>query len=171
MPAIHGKYDLFAGDRQQEGVVDLDSIVVFRLGSQKYGVPIGSVKEIIPCSDITPAPGTPPWFLGFMNVRGDLVPVVSLTRYIGMEYQTCNGMERILILMSERGTRRGFQADEVTSIEPFSPDDIQSVRDRGNGSGFPRELIKGVSDTGKELVVVLDVERLLAGEGVEDETA
>ena len=149
----------------------MDSIVVFRLGSQKYGVPIGSVKEIIPCSDITPAPGTPPWFQGFMNVRGDLVPVVSLARYIGMEDQSGNGAERILVLISESGNRRGFQTDEVTSIETCSLDEMQDIRDRGNGSGFPREFIKGVSDTGKELVVVLDVERLLAGERVDEETA
>ncbi|HDQ93302.1 MAG TPA: chemotaxis protein CheW, partial [Synergistetes bacterium] len=117
----------------------MDSIVVFRLGSQKYGVPIGSVKEIIPCSDITPAPGTPPWFQGFMNVRGDLVPVVSLARYIGMEDQSGNGAERILVLISESGNRRGFQTDEVTSIETCSLDEMQDIRDRGNGSGFPRE--------------------------------
>lgn len=142
----------------------MDNIVVFRLASQKYGVPIETVREIIPCSDITPAPGTPSYFEGFLNVRGELISVTNLNRFIGITDPVDLKTARILILTSAGGVSRGVLTDDVTSIASFSPEDLQPVKDGKNRTGFSRELLKGVADTGQELVVILDVEKLLSGD-------
>lgn len=147
----------------------MNKIVVFRLGSLKYGVPIETVREIIPCTDITPAPGTPAFFKGFLNVRGELVSVTNLNRFIGVEDAADMKSARILILTSAGGVSRGVLTDDVTSIADFSPEDLQPVKDGKNGAGFSKELLKGVADTGGELVVILDVEKLLMGEKAEEE--
>ncbi|GAB6280846.1 MAG: chemotaxis protein CheW [Thermovirga sp.] len=149
----------------------MDSIVVFRLAAQKYGVPIETVREIIPCSDITPAPGTPSFFEGFLNVRGELISVTNLNRFIGISEPVDPKTARILILTTAEGVSRGVLTDDVTSIASFSPEDLQPVKDGKNRAGFSRELLKGVADTGQELVVILDVEKLLSGDQTEEESS
>ncbi len=146
----------------------MSSLVVFSLGKQKYGVPIETVREIIPNSEITPVPGTTPFFEGFMNVRGELVSVTNLRRFIGMEDPDDKSRFKILVLISREGASRGIMADDVTAIVDFSMDDLQPAEDGKRGVGFPKEVLRGVADVGGDLVVVLDVEKLLA-EGRKEE--
>jgi purine-binding chemotaxis protein CheW len=147
----------------------LSSIVVFSLGEQKYGVPIEMVREIIPYSEITPVPGTPPFFEGFMNVRGELVSVTNLRQFIGMETPDDQSRFKILILTSMEGSSRGIMADDVTAIVDFSMEDLQPAEDGKKGEGFPKEVLRGVADVDGDLVVVLDVDKLLAEERKEEE--
>jgi purine-binding chemotaxis protein CheW len=147
----------------------LSSIVVFSLGEQKYGVPIEMVREIIPYSEITPVPGTPPFFEGFMNVRGELVSVTNLRQFIGMETPDDQSRFKILILTSMEGSSRGIMADDVTAIVDFSMEDLQPAEAGKKDEGFSKEVLRGVADVDGDLVVVLDVDKLLAGERKEEE--
>lgn len=147
----------------------MSSIVVFSLGEQKYGVPIEMVREIIPYSEITPVPGTPSFFEGFMNVRGELVSVTNLRQFIGMETPDDQSRFKILILTSMEGSSRGIMADDVTAIVDFSVEDLQPAEDGKKGEGFPKEVLRGVADVEGDLVVVLDVDKLLAEERKEEE--
>jgi purine-binding chemotaxis protein CheW len=147
----------------------LSSIVVFSLGEQKYGVPIEMVREIIPYSEITPVPGTPPFFEGFMNVRGELVSVTNLRQFIGMETPHDQSRFKILILTSMEGSSRGIMADDVTAIVDFSMEDLQPAEAGKKDEGFSKEVLRGVADVDGDLVVVLDVDKLLAGERKEEE--
>ena len=127
------------------------------------------VREIIPYSEITPVPGTPPFFEGFMNVRGELVSVTNLRQFIGMETPDDQSRFKILILTSMEGSSRGIMADDVTAIVDFSMEDLQPAEDGKKGKGFPKEVLRGVADVDGDLVVVLDVDKLLAGERKEEE--
>ncbi len=147
----------------------MSSIVVFSLGEQKYGVPIEMVREIIPYSEITPVPGTPPFFEGFMNVRGELVSVTNLRQFIGMETPDDQSRFKILILTSMEGSSRGIMADDVTAIVDFSMEDLQPAEAGKKDEGFSKEVLRGVADVDGDLVVVLDVDKLLAGERKEEE--
>jgi purine-binding chemotaxis protein CheW len=147
----------------------LSSIVVFSLEEQKYGAPIEMVREIITYSEITPVPGTPPFFEGFMNVRGELVSVTNLRQLIGMETPDDQSRFKILILTSMEGASRGIMADDVTAIVDFSLEDLQPAENGKKGEGFPKEVLRGVADVEGDLVVVLDVDKLLAEERKEEE--
>jgi len=147
----------------------LGSIVVFRLGEQKYGVPIETVREIIPYSEITPVPGTPEFFEGFMNVRGELVSVTNLRKFIGMKTPEDQSRFKILILTSMSGSSRGIMADDVSAIAEFSAENLQPADDGKKGEGFPKDVLRGVADVEGDLVVVLDVDKLLAEERREEE--
>lgn len=147
----------------------MSSIVVFRLEEQKYGVPIETVREIIPYSEITPVPGTPPFFEGFMNVRGELVSVTNLRQFIGMQTPDDQSRFKILILTSMEGSSRGIMADDVTAIVDFPVEDLQPAEEGKKGEGFPKEVLRGVADVEGDLVVVLDVDKLLAEERKEEE--
>lgn len=143
----------------------MSNIVVFGLGEEKYGVPIEQVMEIIPCSEVTPVPGTPPFFEGFLNVRGELISLINLRKYVGMDKTDNCKDSRILILCSADDKVQGVLVDEVTSIAEVTADQIQPLEENGFGKGFSKELLKGVVETSYGLVVILDIEKIVSGAG------
>lgn len=140
----------------------MSRIVVLKLDREHYGIPIEFVREILPFSEITPVPGSPDYFAGFMNVRGELVAVTSLRRFIGKREPEDRSSSKILVVASEGGGIQGMIADDVTSIEEVSLDCLQPVEEGTNRTGFPKGFVLGVAVLGENLVVVLDVEKLLA---------
>lgn len=142
----------------------MSNIVVFGLGEQKYGIPIEQVREIMPCMQVTPVPGTPACFEGFLNVRGELISLVNLRLFIGMEGLKDLEDARILIICSQEGNVQGMLVDEVTSITEISWDDLQPMEEKTVGKGFAKDLLKGVVETPHGLVVILDVEEIMSGE-------
>jgi len=137
-------------------------IVVLKLDQERYGIPIEVVREILPFSEITPVPGSPDYFAGFMNVRGELVAVTSLRRFIGKAEPEDRRCSKILVVASEAGGIQGLIADDVTSIEEVQLDCLQPVEDGSDRAGFPKGLVLGVAVLGENLVVVLDIGKLLA---------
>ncbi|HCD71684.1 MAG TPA: chemotaxis protein CheW, partial [Thermovirga lienii] len=61
----------------------MSSIVVFSLKDERYGVPIEKVREILPLMKVTSVPGTPHYFKGFLNVRGELISLIDLRKFAG----------------------------------------------------------------------------------------
>ncbi|MFA0888292.1 MAG: chemotaxis protein CheW [Synergistales bacterium] len=139
----------------------MSRVVVLKLDQERYGIPIEVVREILPFAEITPVPGSPDFFAGFMNVRGELVAVTSLRRFIGKADPAEARSSKILVVSSESGVVQGLIADDVTSIEDVPLDSLQPVEDGANRYGFPKGFVRGVAVAADRLVVVLDVERLL----------
>jgi len=142
----------------------MSSIVVFSLKDERYGVPIEKVREILPLMKVTSVPGTPHYFKGFLNVRGELISLIDLRKFAGMEELDDLSMARILILSSDDGVTQGIMVDEVSNIVELPWQDLQPI-DEGKGScGIPKEFLKGILIDGSEIIVVLDVDSLLSGE-------
>src|SRR5688572_24011231 len=59
-------------------------LVVLALGAERYGVSSQNVQAVHALAGLTPAPGLPPFWAGLVNLRGRLVPVLNLRRYLGL---------------------------------------------------------------------------------------
>lgn len=140
----------------------MSSVVVFRLGAENYGVPIEAVREIIPPSEVTPVPGAPGFFEGILNVRGELVSVINMRRFAGMEELDDGSSAKILILASEDGSVQGLLTDDVASIVDVPAEAVQSLGEDGGNVGFSKDILKGVAETEEGLVVMVDVEKVLS---------
>lgn len=149
----------------------MSSFVVFKLGDEKYGVPIEAVREIIPPSDITPVPGAPAFFEGVLNVRGELVSVISMRRFVGMEDFAEDVPGKILIISATDGTVQGMLTDEVSSIVDIPTEGIQPLDESADQLGFSKGLLKGVAETDEGLVVIVDVEKMLTESFTTEEAA
>jgi len=55
-----------------------DRHLIFALGAEEYSVPLLKVKEVIEVPDITPVPHTPDYYLGIMNLRGQVISIIDL---------------------------------------------------------------------------------------------
>ncbi|AVX31166.1 purine-binding chemotaxis protein CheW [Carboxydocella thermautotrophica] len=100
-------------------------IVVFRLQNKWYGLYINRVKEIFPLVKITRVPRTPSYILGVINLRGTVVPVLSLHRLFGLPEPLSTEENRIIILTEQEGMF-GVLADEISSVTKVGEDQIQT---------------------------------------------
>jgi hypothetical protein len=58
--------------------------LVFRLNKERYAIELKEVAEVLPLAGCTPVPGSPPEFLGVINLRGELRAVLDLGRLLAL---------------------------------------------------------------------------------------
>ncbi|MDO9711695.1 chemotaxis protein CheW [Paracraurococcus lichenis] len=95
---------------------DEEQFVVFRLGNEEYGVPIGTVQEIVRVPEqLTRVPKTPAFIEGVVNLRGVVLPVVDQRRRFGLPEVARNDRQRIMVLTVGEA-RTGFIVDSVVEV-------------------------------------------------------
>ncbi|NDY90488.1 chemotaxis protein CheW [Ideonella livida] len=105
-----------ASSSRTQGSGDDEQVVVFRLGSEEFGVPIDSVQEIVRVPDVlTHVPKAPSSVEGVINLRGSVLPVVDLRRRLGLPTVARNDGQRIVVFLIQ-GVRTGFIVDAVAEV-------------------------------------------------------
>jgi purine-binding chemotaxis protein CheW len=142
--------------------VPTNTVVTFRVGSQTYGLPIHAVKEIIPMVAINPFPITGPEDVdGFLNLRGEAIPVLDLRRCWGIAPRSSVLDARIVI--AREGQRiRGVIVDEVLSVVTTP---VESIGDQESDTRTAR-FFAGVGEVGGELVMLLEPRSVFEMRGV-----
>ena len=143
-------------------------ILMFTLGvdnrsgrRETYGINVFKVREVMRVPEITQSPDMPNAVEGMVSLRGVLVPVIDLARYVGVQ---CDVKPVIMIVTEYNGHTQGFLVEAVDTILRL---DWSSMR-------VPPEML--ASQTGglvtavtelpdKRLVMMMDVEKVLAETG------
>jgi purine-binding chemotaxis protein CheW len=95
---------------------DEEQFVVFRLGEEEFGVPIGTVQEIVRVPEkLTHVPHAPSFIEGVINLRGVVLPVVEQRRRFGLAELARTDRQRIVVLMVGQ-VRTGFIVDCVVEV-------------------------------------------------------
>ena len=103
-------------DRHQNTGPDDEQVVVFRLGTEEFGVPIDSVQEIVRVpAELTHVPKAPAAVEGVINLRGQVLPVMDLRRRLGLNGVARNDGQRIVVFMIHN-VRTGFIVDSVAEV-------------------------------------------------------
>ncbi|MBI3068026.1 MAG: purine-binding chemotaxis protein CheW [Betaproteobacteria bacterium] len=131
-------------------------ILEFRLAYESYGIESSFVREVCPLKDFTPVPCTPPFVLGIVNVRGQVLSVVDLKKFFELPEKGLSDLNKVIIVHSP-DTEFGILADAVTGVRTVSAVEIQPSLP--TLTGIRQEYLKGV--TGERLVI-LDGAKLLA---------
>jgi purine-binding chemotaxis protein CheW len=93
-----------------------EQLIIFRLGDQEFGLPVGAVDEIArPPARVTPLPKAPAFIDGVMNLRGHVVPIVDLRRRFGLAAPEPGSQQRVLVL-AMAGGKTGFLVDAVSEV-------------------------------------------------------
>jgi purine-binding chemotaxis protein CheW len=138
--------------------------VAFEALGEVYGIELRRVIEIAHSVKLTRLPGTPPFIAGIISLRGAVIPVVDLQAKFGSappEYGPRSGI--IVVQIGERTV--GVRATRVTRIAAFSAEQITPVP--AFSSKIRTEFLQGLAREGEDLMIVLDIDRLLS----EDELA
>jgi purine-binding chemotaxis protein CheW len=137
-------------------------LVSFELAGEEYGIDVLAVREIIRMPSITKMPNTPNYVDGIINLRGTVVPIISLRRRFGLSERAEDRQSRILV-MEVGNSLNGFVVDAVAEVIRISATEIQPppVIVQGNTS---QECITGVINHAERLLIVLDLNRLFSDE-------
>ncbi len=94
----------------------------FSLGTEHYGVPLLTVREVISKPETTIIPNAPTYFVGIMNLRGQVISVIDLRKKLAIKSKASNSEEAVIIVQVEN-VQLGLVVDsidrvlEITSLE------------------------------------------------------
>ena len=137
------------------------------LAGETFGISIRNVREILDMRPISRLPHAPNFLLGMIDVRGSGYPIVDLRTKLGLPAVEATEATRIIILdvpMKDRLVGVGFVADcvhEVTDIDESSMEAVPSV-----GGRWKSDYIAGIGRKGDRFVIIFDLKRLMAHEGM-----
>ena len=139
-------------------VTDLKQYIAVTLKDEQYGIDISFIDNIVRMQHITRVPKSQEFFPGVINLRGEIIPVMSLRKKFGYEEDTFTPKTRILILKPEPQASIGFIVDEVKEVITLSEEDI----DRIVASDDKVTYVTGVGKHAKGLLSILNVPAVLA---------
>jgi len=141
--------------------------VNFRLRNEEFGVDVGSVREITRVTDISAIPEAPAFIIGVANLRGQIIPVIDLARQFGLKPQASLPESARIVVSEVQGQTVGLLVDAVPEVLRMAETDIEPapelIRTR-----VRRDYIQGVGKLGERLIVILDLEKVLAPSEVDE---
>jgi purine-binding chemotaxis protein CheW len=99
-------------------------VLSFEVGGETYGVNISEVAEILMPRPVTPLPRTPDFVRGVVSLRGAVLPLLDLSRRLGLPLGEARRESRIVVL-KDGDERVGFWVDRVAGVVRFANDGVQ----------------------------------------------
>ena len=87
--------------RLETDLVETKQYIVVQIGNEKYGIDINFIDNIVRMSKITRVPKVQSYFKGVINLRGEIVPVMSIRKKMGLPDDVITDASRIIILKVE----------------------------------------------------------------------
>lgn len=128
--------------------------IVVMVGSEQYGIDINYIDNIVRMAKITRVPKSQPYFAGIINLRGEIVPVMSVRKKMGLEEDTFTNASRIIILKIEEKGLLGIIVDQVKEVVNLSEDEVDKTSNKG-------KFINGVGKHGDELISLLELNAII----------
>jgi purine-binding chemotaxis protein CheW len=135
-------------------------VVEFRLAHETYGFESRFIREIYPLKELSPLPCTPPFVLGLVNVRGQLLSIIDLKKFFDLPTTGLASYSQAIILHNEN-MEFGVLADAVLDVRRIVRQSLQPSLP--TLTGIREEFLLGITP---ERSIVLDAEKLLASPGM-----
>ncbi len=132
-------------------------LVTFQLGAEHYGIDIMSVKEIVDYETIRDIPNAPGYVEGIFNLRGEIIPIISLHRRFHIQRAENMDVDSLLVL-TIGGLKLGIVIDRILRVISVASGEIQDPPQMVSGIGA--EYIRGVVSQDDRYLVILDSQRL-----------
>lgn len=154
-PGIPGE----TGQAEPARVEPNRKFVCFHLGNQEFAVPIAEVREIVLPAKITPVVHTPPFVLGIINLRGEIVVVLDISLFFGLEQISPSASSRIIVVEKD-GLVAGLMVARVEKVKEIATAAIAPApitMDKVN-----RGYVQGVIQLPDHPLVVLSLEAVFS---------
>ena len=135
----------------------------FRLDQETYGLNVMHVQEVLRYTDIAPVPGAPSYVLGIINLRGNVVTVVSARKRFGLPEAEVTGQTKIIVI-EVVGQIYGMLVDSVGEVMYFKSSDTEAAPSVGKEE--VAELFMGVYNKNEKIIILLNAEKILIDKGL-----
>ncbi len=138
-----------------ESHAELIQYIVITVVNEQYGIDIKYIDNIVRMQSITRVPKVQPFFKGVINLRGEVVPVMSIRKKMGLGEDEITNKSRIIILKYESNASIGIVVDEVKHVVTISSDNIERVSHDSKLDA--KSFISGVGKVEEGLISILDL--------------
>ena len=128
--------------------------IVVRIGNEKYGIDIGYIDNIVRMQKITRVPKAQPHFSGVINLRGEIVPVMSIRKKMGLPADVITDASRIIILKIEEKGSLGIIVDEVREVITLNMAEVEKTTGKDS-------FINGIGKNGSELISLFEINAIV----------
>lgn len=138
-------------------------LVTFQISEEHYGVDIMGVKEIVRVQDIRSIPNAPGYVEGLFNLRGEIIPIISLHKRFHLRKAQLGEDEELLsgfIIIEINGMKLGVIIDKVERVVSIEAQSIQPPPQMLSGIGA--EYIQGVVNRDNSYLILLDIRKLFS---------
>ena len=142
-----------------DGDIRSDLFLIFETDAEEYALDVASVFEILPMpAVITFVPHVPPYVEGIINLRGDIVPVISVRTRFAKETIPYDDSTCIVVVQHEEYTL-GLIVDAVNGVVPITDEQIApppNVR-----LSYSNVFIKSIGKIESGVKLLLDLEKVI----------
>ena len=131
----------------------------FSLGTEHYGVPLLTVREVISKPETTIIPNAPSYFVGIMNLRGQVISVVDLRKKLSIKAKTENAEEAVIIVQVEN-IQVGLVVDSIDRVLEITSHDQVTEMPEINSQVNSR-FVQSVYKEKDQLTVFLKLSEIL----------
>ena len=127
-----------------------------------YGVNVAKVREIIKIPKLTELPGVPEYIDGIFDLRGVVIPVVNLARWMGIKEPPVESLKPRVVITEFSDILIGFIVHEAKRIRRISWDDIEPASFASGMGSLDKSQITGVTRIeNDEVLLILDLESVV----------
>lgn len=138
---------------------ELKQYVQFDIGGESFAIQLAEIHEIIRMQELTEIPGSPPYVKGVINLRGKIIPIVSLRSLFMMDPGAVSKATRIIVV-HHREEAIGIIVDGVHKVTTF--EDVQPPPDRAGA--VHRTYVSGIGIHSAGLTGILQLDEVLLRE-------
>ncbi|HOK39655.1 MAG TPA: chemotaxis protein CheW [bacterium] len=143
------------------GMIEEEQLVTFRLANEEYGINIKQVQEINRMQSIVHVPNAPSFIEGVANLRGNVIPVISLRKRFSIGKKEFDDKTR-LVIVEIQNNKTALIVDSVSEVLRVPKKDIEPAP-AIISSAIEREFIGGICklQQGKRMIILLNLDKLL----------
>ena len=133
----------------------LEQYIVVKIGNEQYGINIQYIDNIVRSQKITRVPKTQKYYKGVINLRGEIIPVMSIRLKLGLEDDVFTDKTRIIIVKVENATI-GVIVDQVKEVVTLDEENTEKITRNANDDAAAG-YISGIGKSKGELISLLDI--------------
>lgn len=134
--------------------------IVIQLGQEQYGIDIQYIDNIVRMQHITRVPKVAGYIKGVINLRGEVIPVMSIRVKMGFEEDEITKATRVIILKMEQHGTIGIIVDEVKEVITLDNSQVEKIS--YDSKEERSEFLSGVGKYDGQLISLLDLNAVVA---------
>lgn len=142
--------------------LDEDQYLTFKVGEDDFAVEIIHVKEIISYEPLTLVPHVPDFIGGVINLRGNIIPIINLSRRFGKAGGEVTKLTCFIIVeqnIDDDTMEFGMLVDAVSEVIPINKENIEDAP--SFGAKIRSDYIAGIGKQNDQFIIILNLSKVV----------
>jgi purine-binding chemotaxis protein CheW len=143
-------------------VEETKQYIVAKLDIEQFGIDIGYIDNIVRMQKITRIPKSQRYFKGVINLRGEVIPVMSLRLKFDLDDDVITNASRIIIIKLENSGMVGLIVDEVKEVVTLSSSEVEKPKaSKDSKNNEMQRFLAGIGKHGDTLISLLNINNVV----------